>query len=140
VTRMTSDWVWVQDQVVLAIHEAQLAEHGGAEGIRDENGLASALARPQNMVAYGGKPDAASLAAAYAFGVCRNHPFVDGNKRTAFVVMELFLELNGRRLEASDADCITTMEDLAAGRITERSFAKWLREHLVEASKRGPAV
>ena len=130
---MTREWVWVQDKVVLAIHEAQLAEHGGAEGIRDENGLASVLARPQNVVAYGGEQDAASLAASYAFGVCRNHPFVDGNKRTAFVVMELFLELNGWRLEASDVDCITTMEVLAAGRLPECSFAKWVREHLVES-------
>jgi len=125
-------WVWVQDKVVLAIHEAQLAEHGGAEGIRDQSGLTSALARPQNLVAYGGKQDAASLAASYAFGISRNHPFVDGNKRTAFVVMELFLELNGWRLEASDADCITAMEALAAGQFPENSFAKWAREHLVE--------
>ena len=129
---MSRDWVWVLDKVVLAIHEAQLAEHGGAEGIRDENGLASALARPQNMVAYGGEQDAASLAASYAFGVCRHHPFVDGNKRTALVVMELFLELNGWRLEASDADCITTMQALAAGRLSERSLAQWVREHMVE--------
>jgi len=129
---MSRDWVWVQDKVVVAIHEAQLAEHGGAEGIRDENGLASALARPQNVFAHGYEQDAASLAASYAFGISRNHPFVDGNKRTAFVVMELFLELNGWRLEASDADCITTMEALAAGRFPERSFAKWVREHLAE--------
>jgi death-on-curing protein len=125
-------WVWVQDKVVLAIHEAQLAEHGGAEGIRDQNGLASALARPQNLVAYGGERDAASLAASYAFGISRNHPFVDGNKRTAFVVMELFLELNGWRLEASDADCITAMQALAAGQLAEITFAQWVREHLVE--------
>lgn len=125
-------WVWVQDKVVLAIHEAQLAEHGGAEGIRDQNGLASALARPQNLAAYGGKQDAASLATSYAFGISRNHPFTDGNKRTAFVVMELFLELNGWRLEASDADCIGAMEALAAGQLPEKSFAQWVREHLVE--------
>ena len=125
-------WVWVQEKVVLAIHEAQLAEHGGAEGIRDQNGLASALARAQNMVAYGREQDAAALAASYASGISRNHPFRDGNKRTALVVMELFLELNGWRLEASDADCITTMEALAAGRFPERSFAKWVREHLVQ--------
>ena len=124
--------VWVQDKVVLAIHEAQLAEHGGAEGIRDQNGLASALARPQNVVACGSEQDAACLAASYAFGLSRNHPFVDGNKRTAFVVMELFLELNGWRLEASDADCITAMEALAAGKFPENSFAKWVREHLVK--------
>ena len=130
-TSVTRDWVWVQDKVVLAIHEAQLTEHGGAEGIRDEHGLASALARPQNRVAYGDEQDAASLAASYAFGISRNHPFVDGNKRTAFVVMELFLELNGSRLEAPDADCITAMEALAAGQFPENSLAKWVREHLV---------
>jgi death on curing protein len=130
VTGMT--WVWVQDKVVLAIHEAQLAEHAGAGGIRDPSGLASALARPQNLVANGGKQDAASLAACCAFGISRNHPFVDGNKRTAFVVMELFLELNGWRLEASDTDCITAMETLAAGQFPENSFAKWVRKHLVE--------
>jgi len=125
-------WVWVQDNVVLAIHEAQLTEHGGAEGIRDQNGLASALACAQNMAAYGREQDAASLAASYAFALRRHHPFVDGNKRTAFVVMELFLELNGWRLEASDADCVTAMEALAAGQFSESSFAKWVREHLVE--------
>ena len=130
-THMT--WVWVQDKVVLAIHEAQLAEHGGAEGIRDQNGLASALARAQNRVAYAGEQDAASLAASYAFAISRNHPFVDGNKRTAFVVMELFLELNGWRLEASHADCVTAMEALAAGQFTENSFAQWVREHVVAA-------
>jgi len=131
VSNMT--WVWVQDKVVLAIHDAQLAEHGGAEGIRDQNGLASALARAQNRVAYGREQDAASLAACYAFAISRNHPFVDGNKRTAFVVMELFLELNGWRLEAPDADCVAAMEALAAGQFPENSFAKWVRKHLVAA-------
>jgi len=124
-------WVWVQEKVVLAIHEAQLAEHGGAEEIRDPNGLASALARAPNMVADGREQDAASLAASYAFGISRNPPFVDGNKRTAFVVIELFLELNGWNLEASDADCVTAMEALAAGQLSQNSLAKWLLEHLV---------
>ena len=125
-------WVWVQDKVVLAIHEAQLEEHGGAEGIRDQNGLASALARPQNLVAYGAKRDVACLAASYAFGLSRNNPFLDGNKRTAFVVMELYLELNGWRLVAPDVNCVTAMEALAAGQFPENSFANWLRGHLVE--------
>ena len=123
---------WVADDVVLAIHEAQLAEHGGIAGVRDEGLLASALARPRNLEAYGEDVDAASLAAAYAFGVARNHPFLDGNKRTAFVVMELFLNLNGWTLEADDADCISTMLALAAGELSEKALTKWLRERIVE--------
>jgi len=119
-------WTWVVESVVLAIHDAQLAEHGGMAGIRDESLLSSALARPRNLLAYGESPDAASLAAAYAFGIARNHPFLDGNKRTAFVVMELFLDLNGWFLNAEDADCIATMENLAAGDLSERAFAAWL--------------
>ena len=125
-------WVWVVDSVVLAIHEAQLAEHGGAAGVRDEGLLASALARPQNLEAYGDDVYAAALAASHAFGIARNHPFFDGNKRTAFVVMELFLNLNGWNLEASDADCISTMLTLAAGNLSEEMLAKWLRGHIVE--------
>ena len=123
------EWIWIVDSVVLAIHEAQLAEHGGMVGIRDEGLLASALARPRNVQAYGEAPDTAALAAAYAFGLCRNHPFLDGNKRTAFVVMELFLDLNGRNLTAEDADCISTMEALASGKLAEKTFAGWLRDH-----------
>jgi death on curing protein len=124
-------WVWVADEVVLAIHEEQLAEHGGIAGIRDEGLLSSALARPLNLDAYGDNPDAASLAAAYAFGIARNHPFLDGNKRTAFVVMELFLNLNGWTLNANDAACISTMLALAAGNLSENVLADdWLREHM----------
>ena len=125
-------WVWVADSVVLAIHEAQLAEHGGIAGIRDEGLLASALARPRNLEAYGENVDAAALAAAYAFGIARNHPFLDGNKRTAFVVMELFLSLNGWILNANDADCTSTMLSLAAGEFGEKALATWLRRHLVK--------
>ena len=126
------EWIWIVDSVVLAIHEAQLAEHGGMVGIRDEGLLASALARPRNVQAYGEDPDAASLAPAYAFGLSRNHPFLDGNKRTAFVVMELFLNLNGWSLNADDADCISTMEALASGKLSEKAFAKWVRGHLAK--------
>lgn len=126
---MTRAWVWIQVNVVLAIHESQLAEHGGIAGIRDEGLLSSALARPLNLDAYGDKPDAASLAAAYAFGIARNHPFLDGNKRTAFVVMELFLTLNGWILNADDAACISTMLSLAAGNLSEKALGAWLREH-----------
>lgn len=123
-------WVWVADSVVYAIHEEQLAEHGGMAGTRDRGLLSSALARPQNLAAYGDEVDAASLAAAYAFGIARNYPFLDGNKRTAFVVMELFLNLNGWALKASDADCISTMLALASGDLNEKVLAKWLRDHM----------
>lgn len=121
-------WVWVAHSVVLAIHEAQLAEHGGIAGIRDEGLLASALARPRNLEASGEDVDAASLAAAYAFGIARNHPFLDGNKRTAFVVMELFLDLNGFALNADDMDCISTMLALASGDLSEKMLSAWLRK------------
>jgi death-on-curing protein len=124
------DWVWVAESAVYAIHEAQLAEHGGIAGIRDEGLLSSALARPCNQAAYGEDADAASLAAAYAFGIARNHPFLDGNKRTAFVVMELFLNLNLWTLNADDADCISTMLALAAGNLSEKALAAWLRSHI----------
>jgi death-on-curing protein len=123
-------WIWIADSVVLAIHEAQLAEHGGISGVRDAGLLSSALARPHNLEAYGEDVDETSLAAAYAFGIARNHPFFDGNKRTAFVVMELFLDLNGWILHADDADCITVMESLAAGNLGEKALAGWLREHI----------
>jgi death-on-curing protein len=125
-------WIWVVDSVVLAIHESQLSEHGGAAGIRDEGLLASALARPRNLEAYGEDVDAAALAGSYAFGIARNPPFFDGNKRTAFVVMELFLNLNGWYLEASDAVCISMMQTLAAGSLSEEMLAKWLRGHLAK--------
>jgi len=127
---MTSRWIWVLDSVVLAIHEAQLAEHGGMSGIREEGLLASALARPHNLEAYGEDVDVAALAAAYAFGIARNHPFLDGNKRTAFVVMELFLDLNGWVLKADDADCISTVQALATGDLSEKALIAWLGQHI----------
>ena len=127
---MTRTWTWVADSVVLAIHEAQLAEHGGLAGIRDEGLLFSALARPLNVAVYGDNSDVASLAAAYAFGLARNHPVLDGNKRTAFVVMELFLNLNGWILSADDATCISTMLALAGGNLSGRALCNWLREHM----------
>lgn len=123
-------WVWIVDSVVYAIHEAQLAEHGGIAGIRDEGLLSSALARPHNLEAYGEEVDAAALASAYAFGIARNHPFLDGNKRTAFVIMELFLNLNGWTLDANDADCISTMMSLAAGDLGEKALTNWLRQQI----------
>jgi death-on-curing protein len=123
-------WLWIVDSVVYAIHEAQLAEHGGIAGLRDEGLLSSALARPRNLAAYADDVDAAMLAAAYAFGIARNHAFLDGNKRTAFVVMELFLDLNGWILNAEDAECISTTLALAAGDLGEKALASWLRDHV----------
>jgi death-on-curing protein len=123
-------WKWVLGSVVLAVHEAQLSEHGGRTGIRDEGALRSALVRPENRLAYGEDADAAELAAAYGFGIARSHPFVDGNKRAALVTMELFLEINGWELNVDDASCIATMEAVAAGTITEAQFATWVRSHI----------
>jgi death-on-curing protein len=122
------DWVWIDSAVLLAVHDEQLAEHGGASGTRDMGLFESAAARPQQLAHYG-EPDAAELAAAYAFGIARNHPFVDGNKRTAFVAVELFLALNGLELIAKDVDCVVTMLAVAAGKMDEAAFANWLREH-----------
>ena len=125
---MTSkEWVWLNPDVVNAIHEEQLAEHGGAEGVRDAGLLESALAKPRHRANYG-EPDAAELAAAYGWGISRNHPFLDGNKRTAFVAVELFLDLNGWQLVASDADCVMAMLQVAAGEIAEEAFADWVRK------------
>ena len=128
-----SAWVWIERSVILAIHEMQLAEHGGGNGICDVNLLDSALARPLNLAAYG-EPDAPALAAAYGYGISRNHAFIDGNKRTGFVAAELFLRLNGCQLAAGDADCVLTMLAVAAGDITEDEFAAWLRAHNVAKS------
>ena len=125
------DWVWIDLAVIRAVHEEQLAEHGGAAGVRDSGLLESALARPRNLALYG-QPDASDLATSYAFGLARNHPFIDGNKRSAFVAMELFLQINGWRLEASDSDCVLMMLRLAGGDIDEASFAAWLRERVAE--------
>jgi death on curing protein len=122
-------YTWINRDVIVAIHEAQLAEHGGGAGTRDATLLDSALARPQNLLAYG-TPDIAALAAAYGYGISRNHPFIDGNKRTGFVATELFLRLNGWQLAASDADCVLTMLRVAAGDISEEAFADWLRQHI----------
>ncbi len=126
---MNTAWVWIDPQVLLAVHEEQLAEHGGAAGMRDMGLFDSALARPRNLAAYG-KPDVADLAAAYGVGIARNHPFIDGNKRTAFVAVELFLALNGAALMATDADCVLTMLAVAAGTLDEPAFAAWLRGHV----------
>lgn len=123
--------VWLEKAAVLAIHDRQVAEHGGSAGVRDEGLLESALARPQQLHAYGDPvPDLADLAAALAFGLARNHPFVDGNKRTAAVCCEAFLELNGATLEAEDLELYPQYLAFAEGRLAEREFAAWLRPRL----------
>ena len=127
-----SEWVWLNRAVIIAIHEVQLAEHGGGTGVRDPGLLDSALGKPQQLNNYGEPPpDAAALAASYGYGISRNHPFIDGNKRTGYVAAELFLRLNGWRLTADDASCVVTMLAVAAGDITEEAFAAWLRAHAV---------
>jgi death on curing protein len=126
---MAQQWIWVALAVAEAAHLEQLAEHGGGEGVRDAGLLESAMARPQNLATYG-DPDVAALAAAYGFGIARNHPFVDGNKRTAAVVAETFLVLNGYSLTATDAELVVAILALAAGELSEDELADWLRGHL----------
>ncbi|NOS96759.1 MAG: type II toxin-antitoxin system death-on-curing family toxin [Methylotenera sp.] len=123
-------WVWLPIGIVSAVHDEQLADHGGLSGVRDFTLLESSLAWPENLAAYG-VPDAAELAASYGYGIARNHPFIDGNKRTAFVATMLFLRLNSFTLLATDAEKVLTMLDVAAGEITEQDFANWIRSHSV---------
>ncbi len=123
--------IWLLEEAVSAIHERQIAEHGGSSGVRDEGLLLSALARPQHLLAYGDPPpDAAALAAGYAFGIARNHPFIDGNKRTALVAARTFLLINGYDLEASQEEKYLTFLHLAEGSLTEEELAAWIRQHL----------
>ncbi len=124
-------WAWLDNAVLMAVHDEQLAEHGGIAGVRDEGMFISAMQRAQNLAAYD-TPDYAELAAAYGVGLAKNHPFLDGNKRTAFVATELFLALNGYQLFANDADCILTMLNVAAGEIDEATFAAWIRQNTVK--------
>ena len=127
-------WRWVSKQALVLLHGESLATHGGREGMRDEGLLDSALMRPKNILAYAdadNPPDAAALAASYGVGLAKNHPFVDGNKRAAFLAVGLFLYLNGLRLQATQTDATLTMLAVAAGDITEEAFAAWLREHAV---------
>ncbi|MGI9423091.1 MAG: type II toxin-antitoxin system death-on-curing family toxin [Hyphomicrobiaceae bacterium] len=123
---------WVLRAVVDAVHDQQLAEHGGAAGLRDEGLLESALARAQHLHAYG-ETDLCTLAAAYAGGIARNHPFVDGNKRTAFLTAYVFLRLNGQTLIASEAEAVEMMMAMAAGDIDDQTFADWLRRNVEPA-------
>ncbi len=124
-------WRWVTPAVIYAIHDRQLAEHGGLQGLRDQNAIESALARPQNLAAYG-SPDAADLAAAYAFGLARNHGFADGNKRTAWVIARLFLALNGAQLAFAKPEAVPVMEHVAAGTFAEAELAAWFRRRLIK--------
>ena len=129
---MVLEPLWVRDDVVQAIHWRQLSEHGGEPGVRDEGLLSSALARPKNVLAYRGpKADLPALAAAYTFGISRNHPFVDGNKRTAYVVFRTFLKLNGCDIDAPREEKYLTFLKLAEGRLTEDELATWTRDHMV---------
>ena len=125
-------WRWIDRDVLLMLHDESLAEHGGGVGIRDEGLLDSALSKPLNNVAYGA-PDIAELAAAYGFGLAKNHPFVDGNKRAAFLAVGLFLYLNGHRLTATQADATRAILALAGSEINESQFAQWIRDHMREA-------
>ncbi len=119
-------WEWIPLQAVLAIHDAQIAEHGGIRGVRELTVIDSALARPRNLLAYG-QPDAAALAASYLFGLCGNHGFFDGNKRTAYVVAETFLALNGYAIDATDEAVVHTVFAVAAGAMPEAQLAEWFR-------------
>ena len=123
---------WVRLDAVLVIHQRQLSEHGGLSGVRDQGMLESALGRPTNKYSYESpKPSLAQLAAAYAFGIAKNHPFIDGNKRTAFVVCELFIRLNKQGLEASAEEKYITFLSLADGTLSEDGLAKWIADHLI---------
>src|SRR6185503_2505113 len=123
--------VWLLEETLTAIHHRQIAEHGGSEGLRDEGLLSSALAQPQNLLAYGEPPpDLAALAAAYAHGIARNHPFVDGNKRTALVAARTFLLLNAVDLDATQDDKVLTFLALADGAISEEELADWIRKRI----------
>ena len=119
--------VWIDERYVLALHDRLLALEGGAAGLRDRGLLSSALARPRNLLAYGKKPDVVLMAAAYTAGIVRDHPFIDGNKRTGFVVGVLFLELNGYRFTASEEDAAQAVLSLAAGKVGEPALAAWIR-------------
>jgi death on curing protein len=123
-------WKWVDRSVLQLLHDESLAEHGGLSGLRDEGLLDSALSRPVNLAAYG-EPDVFDLAASYAVGLAKNHAFVDGNKRVAFLSMGLFLFLNGYQLSASQAEATVTMLSVAAGEIDESTLAKWIRQHSI---------
>ena len=127
---------WVTRAIVDAIHTDQVRQHGGSFGLRDAALLESALVRPQNRWHYEPGVDLSELGAAYAYGISKNHPFVDGNKRTAFQTMYVFMGLNGRRIRASEDEVVSTMEGVAAGNVNEADLASWVREHIVRWRRR----
>jgi death-on-curing protein len=129
------DWRWLMEGVASAIHDELIAEHGGSVGGRDAGLLSSALARAQNQAAYG-EPSVFDPAAAYAFGIIRNHPFVDGNKRTGFLAAYVFLDLNGWELTATEADAVAAVMALAAGEMDEAGFSGWIRANSVSRAAR----
>jgi death on curing protein len=124
-----SEPLWLNEQIVKAMHDDQIAQYGGLPGLRDENLLSASLARPQNLYTYGTTPTIYDLAAAYGYGLAKNHPFLDGNKRTAFIVMATFLLLNGYQLNAPEMEVVLVMERLAEGQDTQESIAEWLKIH-----------
>ena len=130
------DWLWVRQDVVLAVHNNQIARHGGSEGLRDAGGLDSALAYPQNLAAYG-EPGLAELAAGYLFAVVKNHAFVDGNKRNAWTVMRLFVALNGGRLEYERLEAVRFVEGVAGGTIDYDGARAWIAARLREGDPKG---
>jgi len=125
-------YIWIEEAIVLAVHDMQLAEHGGLAGTRDQGLLQSALNRARHIEIYNDKADIPLLAAAYGFGIARSHPFSDGNKRTALVVTELFIKLNGFVLTADNAACVIAMISVADGAWSEDEFAVWLRKNSKE--------
>ena len=127
-------WRWIDKNLLLLLHDESLSEHGGLSGMRDEGLLDSALARPQNLAVYK-EVDIAALAAAYCFGIAKNHPFVDGNKRAAFLAAGLFLLLNGTKLTASQADATHAVLGVASGEISEAQFAEWIRQNCTKLRK-----
>ena len=127
---------WLSSRIVTAIHRELIQEHGGTHGIRDASQLDSALARPLNRQAYGVSDDVHQLAAAYGYGLCRNHPFVDGNKRFAFMTIYVFLRLNGMVLTAAEVDAVSAMESLARGSMTEDELTGWVRQNTRKSTRR----
>lgn len=126
-----NDWKWLSREFIEIIHLEQLREHGGLPGIKDENALEAAIARPLHKASYG-TPDVSELAAAYLFGIARNHPFSDGNKRTAFLAAYTFLRIHDCQLVASDAEVIAFVLDVAAGNIAEEGIARFLHDYSLE--------
>ena len=131
---MSRSWRWINKSALIMLHDESLAEHGGGAGVRNPGLLDSALSRPLNVLAYGdpqSPPDVATLAASYGVGLAKNHAFVDGNKRAAFLAVGLFLALNGWRLQCSQAEATLTILAVAAGEVSEEELARWLRHHIV---------